>query len=486
MRHREDKETIMVLEMTRSGVAPIRSLDQALVDALADKLLGEVILPGDDEYDAARTVANAAIDRRPALIVRPARTADVQAAVRFAVANDLPLSVRSGGHAVSGAAIVEGGVTIDLRSMTWIGGDPELRVARAETGLTWAELNAATQHHGLTVPSGKLSTIGVGGLTLGGGIGWLVRKYGLTIDHVRSAEIVTADGQALTVSADEHADLFWAIRGGGGNFGVVTSFEFDLVHLPTVYGGLVAFPFPLAGQALRAYRDFIATAPQELTTVAGLITGPDGSRVVAFGVAYAGPAEEGERALRPLLGIGEPVMSALSELPHGGLLRMFESGAPASLGLRIRAGFVEDLDDDLIDTLIERFAAAPASHPVVIVAHLDGAMARVAADATAFPHRGESLALEVVGGWPDPEHAAATERWVLDLWQAVQPHTTGNATVSFLDDEGPERIKAAYGQNWDRLVAIKRQYDPTNLFRSNHNIAPDEGVRRQSSVVSRQ
>jgi FAD/FMN-containing dehydrogenase len=463
----------VVVALNRTKFAATRLLDRAHVDALSHKVQGRVILPGHDGYDSARSICNASIDRYPAAIVRPAGTADVQAAVDFASGNELPLSVRSGGHAVSGAAIADGGVTIDLRSMKGIRIDPERRIARAETGLNWAEFNAETQQYGLTVPSGKLSSIGVGGLTLGGGLGWLVRKYGLTIDHVRSAEIVTADGRALTTSAGEHPDLFWAIRGGGGNFGVVTSFEFDLLPLATIYGGLVGFPFPLAAKALRTYRDVIATAPEELTTVAGLMTGPDGSRLVAFGVAYAGPAAEGEPLLRPLLEIGEPVMSVLGEVPHGVLLQMFETGGPDSMGLRIRAGFVDGFDDGLIEELVARFAVAPPSHPVVAIAHLGGAMARVATDATAFPHRGERLALEIVGGWHGQTMAEETVRWVLDLWRTVQPHTTGAASVGFLDDEGPERVKAAYGPNYDRLVAIKRRYDPTNLFKFNHNISPE-------------
>lgn len=463
----------MVLVLNRTRTAPFRAPDRALVAALAGKIRGSLILPGDDEYDEARSVANAAIDRRPAVIVRPAGETDVQAAVKFAVANDLPLSVRSGGHAVSGAAIAEGGLTIDLRSMKGIRINPELRYATAETGLNWAEFNAESQKHGLTVPSGKLSTVGLGGLTLGGGLGWLVRKHGLTIDHINSARVVLADGSLVTASLYTHSDLFWAIRGGGGNFGVVTSFDFNLVPVGTVYGGLLAFPFPLAAKALRTYRDFIATVPEELTTVAGLIKGPDGSSAVAFGAAFAGPAAEGERLLRPLAEIGAPVISAMGELPYGSLLQMFETGAPGSMGLRIRAGFIDNLDDDLIDTLIDRFARAPSTHPVVIINHLGGAMARIASDETAFPHRGEVLALEMVGGWYGDVQAAATRRWVLDLWQAVQPHVNGAVPVSFLDDEEPERVRAAYGQNWDRLVAIKRRYDPANVFRFNQNISPE-------------
>jgi FAD/FMN-containing dehydrogenase/ubiquinone/menaquinone biosynthesis C-methylase UbiE len=469
----------VVLELTRPET---NTLDWTRVDALEAQILGDILVPGDDDYDAARIVANAAIDRRPAIIVRPAREADVQAAVEFAVANDLPLSVRSGGHAVSGAAIVEGGVTIDLRSMKAIHVDPELRIATAETGLNWAEFNAETQKYGLTVPSGKLSLIGVGGSTLGGGLGWLARKHGLTIDHIRSARVVLADGSIVTASPAKNPDLYWAIRGGGGNFGIVTSFEFDLVPVSTVYGGLLAFPLPLAGKAFRVYRDVIATAPDELTSVAALLTGPDGSRMIAFAAAFIGPAAEGERLVRPLTEIGTPVMAAMGETTYGGLLKMFEDGASGQMGLRLRSGFVDGLDDDLIDTLIAQFATAPPAHCVVIINHLGGAMGRIAPDATAFPHRNETLALEMVGGWHGDLYAAETQQWVLDLWQAVQPHVNGAVPVSFLDDEGPARVKAAYGQNWDRLVDVKRRYDPTNLFRSNQNIPPAEEKRKGTYV----
>jgi FAD/FMN-containing dehydrogenase len=465
----------VVIDMQQLRISSLRSRHRSPILSLAARLRGEVLVPGNSGYDEARAIVNAAIDRRPRAIVRPAGTADVQAAVEFAAANGLPLSVRGGGHAVSGAAIADGGLTIDMRPLKRIRIDPERRLARAETGLTWAEFNAEAQKAGLTVPSGKFASIGLGGSTLGGGIGWLVRKHGLTIDHVRAAEIVTADGRALTVNADEHPDLYWAIRGGGGNFGVVTAIEFDLFPVATVYGGLVAYPLPLAGRALRVFREFIATAPEELTAVAAFWTAPDGSRLIVFGAAYAGPATAGERALRPLSAFANPIFSTFDERPYGAFLRMFEEdGKPGGMGLRIRAGFVREIGDGLIEALIDGFAAAPPSaHAVVILNHLGGAMARVAPDATAFPHRGETLALEAIGGWHGPDQAASTDQWVLDLWQAARPHATGAAPVGFLDAEGPARVRAAYGANWDRLVAVKRRYDPANLFRFNQNIAPN-------------
>jgi hypothetical protein len=467
-------ETLM--EMTVAGLSGIfhaPMLLQSPVERLARHIRGSVIQPFDTSYESERRVWNAAIDRRPAVIVRPSGPSDIQIAVRFAASQGLPLSIRSGGHAVAGSAVADGGVMIDMRSLKGLRIDPSRRIAHAETGLTWGEFNAESRHDGLTVPSGKLGGIGIGGSALGGGLGWLIRQHGMSIDHIRAAQMVTADGQLLNVNADEHPDLFWAIRGGGGNFGVVTSLTFSMVPVSMIYGGMVLFPVAFAGQVFRAFREVITTAPETLVLSAALLSGPDGSKLVAVGACFNGPVKEGERLLRPIVNAAPAVMVGLREIPYNGLLSAMDASAPGGMGHCLRGGFADALSDELIDRLVTGYAAAPSPHTTLIVNHVGGgAMNRVASDATPFPHRDARLLLEVIGSWGEGSGAIPTTEWTIDFWESLQPFTTGGVPVGMLSNEGPERVRAAYGHNYDRLATIKRWYDPDNLFHHNQNISP--------------
>ena len=331
---------------------------------LAERFQGALIESGDDRYDSSRAVWNAAVNRKPALIAQCADAVDVIAALEYARSNSLAVSVRAGGHNVTGAAIADGGVVIDLSQMKGIEIDPERRVARAEPGLTWNEYQAAVGEFGLATPSGKISTTGVGGLALGGGIGWLVRKYGMTIDNLLSAQIVTADGRLLTASSVENPDLFWAIRGGGGNFGIAVSFEFRLHDVPTVYGGLIGYPLSKAEEVLKFYRSFIADAPDELTSVAVLVTGPDGNKMVGIAVCYAGPVDEGELTIKPLLDFTPPVMVQVGAMPYSVLSSMVDPMAPAGVKRAWRSSFFSEMSDDAISTIVDIFKTGPTAHCV--------------------------------------------------------------------------------------------------------------------------
>lgn len=458
----------MVAELAK----PANVIDTIQIQALAAELQGEIVLPGDEQYDVVRAIWNARHNRRPALIVRADSTADVQAVVRFASETGLPLSIRSGGHGVTGAAVAQDSLMLDLSTMKSIEVDPEARIARADAGLTWREYAAVVGAHGLATPSGKLPGAGLGGLTLGGGIGWLVRKHGLTIDHLLSAEVVLASGDVVTASETENADLFWGIRGGSGNLGIVTRFTFRLLPVATIYGGIVAYPLPAAGDVLRYYREFIKTAPEELTTVAALMTHPQAGKMVAVAACYTGSVEAGEKALTPLVNFGTPAMVQLAEMPYGTMLSLLADAAPAGFNRIQRSSFVERFGDGLIDRLVDAYASSTSPHNVILIEHYGGAMSRVASEATAFPHRHRELNLLIDMGWAPGEDSAIGKGWGEALWSTVQPYLSGSAYVNFLDDEGEARVKAAYGAaNYLRLKELKRKYDPANLFNHNHNVA---------------
>lgn len=448
---------------------------------LRAKLRGRLILPDDADYEEARHVWNGMIDKRPAAIVRCAGPADVVQAVDFARSQGMLVAARGGGHNVAGNATCDGGLVIDLSRMKGMRVDPDARTARAQAGLTWAEFDHETQAFGLATTGGLVSTTGIAGFTLGGGIGWLVRKHGLACDNLRSVDVVTADGRTLTASATQHPDLFWAVRGGGGNFGIATSFEYQLHPVGPVLGGLVLHPVERARDVLRFYRDFVATAPDELTTLVVFLTTPPapfipahlhGTPAIAIAACYAGDIEEGERVIQPLRAFGPPAVDLLHPLPYPMLQGMFDESAPAGIQNYWKAHYVAGLGDEAIDTLVGCAAAMRSPLTAMHIHHLGGAMNRVAADASAFPYRDAQFVLNFVGAWTDPAENADHMQWVRDSWQAMAPFATGGAYLNFMGDEGVERIKAAYAGNYERLVALKRTYDPTNLFRLNQNIAP--------------
>ena len=451
------------------------ALDSALVTELAAQVSGPVFEPSDADYDAARAVHNGLIDRRPAVIVRCRTASDVAATLVFARRCGLEVSVRGGGHNVAGRAVTHGGVMIDLAEMKEIEIDPDAGTARAEGGVLWAGLNDAAAEHGLAVTGGAVSTTGIGGYTLGGGLGWLMAKHGLAADNLIGVELVTADGETLDVGPDSHPDLFWALRGGGGNFGVATSFTYRLHPLQTVVGGLIAHPIDAAPDLLRFYRDAVATCSDDLTVWAGLVHAPDGSgtKLSALVVFHTGDAEAAERDLAPFKSWGSPLMVEVGPMPYPVMNTILDDGFPTGSFNYWLSSFTRGLPDELIDTVVARFASAPSPMMAILFEHFHGAVTRVGATDTAVPHRDEGWNLLLPSVWIDPDDTAASVAWTRDTFAALQPHLGRGRWLNYLgDDQADDAIRAAYGPNYDRLVEIKRRYDPDNVFHLNHNIVP--------------
>ena len=451
--------------------------------AFSDTLRGEMITPTSDRYDEARTIYNAMIDRHPGLIVRCQDVADVIAAVNYARENGLELAVRGGGHNGAGLALVDDGLVIDLSPLNAIRVDPEAGTVRVQGGCTWGEVDHATHPFGLAVPSGIISTTGVGGLTLGGGHGYLSRKYGLTIDNLLEADVVLADGSLVRASEDQNADLFWALRGGGGNFGVVTSFLFQARPVDTVYGGPIIWPIEQADALLRWYRDFIVDAPEDLYGWFGFHRVPTGSPLPealhgAHGCVitwcYTGPLEEAEAVFKPIRELGTPVLDMAGPLPFPALQSMFdEMYYPPGLQWYWKADFVKELNDEAIE-LHKRYGSnLPTELCTMHLYPIDGAVHDVDRNATAFSFRDVTWSRVIVGVDPDPANAQQITRWAKDYWQALHPLSEGGGYVNFMMEEGESRIRATYRENYDRLVAVKNRYDPDNLFHVNQNIKPD-------------
>ncbi len=446
-------------------------LEQTTVQEFAAGLRGRLIRPDDDGYDTARKVWNGMIDRRPALIARCASADDVARTITFARGQRLPVSVRGGGHSTAGFAIREGGLVIDLSQMKGIAVNPQNRTARAEPGLTLKELVAATQPHGLATTTGVVSDTGIAGLTLGGGLGWLEGKFGLTCDNVLSFEVVTADGQLRRASAGENPVLYWALRGGGGNFGVVTAFEYRLHPLGQVLAGIVVHPMPRARDVLRFYRDFTANAPDELTAYAALLTSPDGHPAVAILLCYCGSPEEGERIVAPVRQFGPPILDMIHSMDYLDVVQMIDAGNPAGHGYYERGCLVPHLTDEAIDALVSAGTALTSPLSVVLIQHLHGAASRILPHKTAFALRGEYYLPIFLAQWPagpGDSHIA----WSWASWAAMQPFASQGAYVNFMAVDETDRVRAAYGANYERLVALKNQYDPTNFFQHNQNIRP--------------
>ena len=448
------------------------------LESLRSQIAGDVLAPSEAAYDVVRRVHNGMIDRRPTAVVRAHGTADVQAAVRFARERGLEISVRGGGHNVAGNAVTEGGVMIDLSAMRGVHVDPRMRRARVQGGATWGDYNRETQLHGLASTGGVVSTTGVGGLTLGGGLGWLMGKYGMAVDSLRAVELVTATGDIVRTSAKEHPDLFWALRGGGGNFGVATWLEFELYPVgPTIVGGLVAHPFSAARDVLRFYRDFSAALPDDLTVFAGLLHAPDGSgaKLAAIIAVHAGALDAGTAAVAPLKRFGSPVMDVIGPMPYSAANMMFDAGFPKGALNYWKSNFLATLKDEAIDTLIERFAAAPSAMNGLLLEHFHGAATRVSPTETAFPHRSVGYNFLAVGEWVDPAQTAPNVAWTREAYAAMRPHFAEGRYVNYLNaeemDEG-SAVESAFGPNWRRLREVKRCYDPDNVFHLNQNIKP--------------
>jgi FAD/FMN-containing dehydrogenase len=442
---------------------------------LADRIAGTILTPGDAGYDAARTVHNGLVDKRPAAIVRCRDASDVAAALGLARSAGLEVSVRGGGHNVAGRAVTDRGVMIDLAEMKAISVDPERATATAQGGVLWSELNEATGAHGLAVTGGAVSTTGIAGLTLGGGLGWLMGKHGLAADNLVAVELVTAAGEVLQVDDLSHPDLFWALRGGGGNFGVATSFTYRLHPVATVTGGLIAHPIDAAPALLRFYRDAVAGASDDLTAFAGLVHAPDGSgtQLAALVVCHAGTPEEAERELAPFTAFGSPLVVDVGRMPYPVMNTLLDGGFPDGALNYWLSSFTRGLSDELIDIAVERFATTPSPMSSILFEHFHGAVTRVGPTETAVPHRQPGWNLLIPSVWTDPAATEANIAWTRDSHAALKPELGAGRWLNYLgDDQAEDAVRDAYGPNFDRLRSVKRRYDPDNVFHLNHNIAP--------------
>ena len=452
----------------------VSSLSDA-VTALAGTFTGQLLRPGDAGYDEARKVHNGLIDKRPALIARCRGLADIADAVKMARDRKLEVAVRGGGHNVAGRATIDGGLMIDLSLMKGIHVDPKARTARAQGGLTWNEFNRETQLHGLATTGGVVSTTGIAGLTLGGGLGWLMGKHALALDSLLSVDLVLADGRILTASKDDNADLFWALR-GGGNFGVAASFEYRLHPVgPIVTGGLIAYPFSAAWDVLRFFRDVTASLPDDLMVFGGLIHAPDGSgmKLVALVVCHCGPLGAGETAAQPIKKFGSPAMDVIGPMPYCQVNAMLDAAYPKGALNYWKSNFLASLSDEALRTMIDCFATCPTTMGQLLLEHFHGAVTRVGVTDTAFPHRAPGYNLLVLSEWMDPKNNNACTAWARDSYKAMQPFMGSGRYVNYLgDDEPGDPVAAAYGPNHRRLQQLKAKYDPQNFFHMNLNIRP--------------
>jgi FAD/FMN-containing dehydrogenase len=449
------------------------------LEALRSRLTGQLITADSAGYDDARKTVNFEVDRRPLAIVRVANAKDVASAVDFARNHSLPLAVRSGGHSIAQLSVIDGAIVVDLSAMKRVRVDPQARVAHVQAGATSGDLAGPAHEHDLALSTGDTHSVGMGGLTTGGGVGFMVRKYGLAIDNLLSAQVVTADGAIVTASENEHPDLFWAIRGGGGNFGIVTEFVFRLAPVGQILGGELILP--ASREVIRGYLDYVASAPDDLTTIANLMHAPPfphvpqervGEMVLSILVCWSGSVEDGERALAPLRALATPVADAVSPIPYPAIYK-FTAHQAAPHAVSIRQMFAHDLSDAAIDASLAAMERATSPYSLIHLRGLGGAMARVDTNATAFAHRDQRYFVAIIGLWVDPaEDAAVHNAWTDSLWQTVRPEGSG-VYVNFLENEGEGRIREAYPPaTYARLAEIKRRYDPTNLFRFNQNIPP--------------
>jgi FAD/FMN-containing dehydrogenase len=453
---------------------------QGAVQTLERRLTGEVVWPGHPRYEQARKVWNGLADRHPALIVRPADSADVSLAVRFAREYDLPLAIRSGGHSIAGHGTIDDGLLIDLSTMQRLRIDPYRRIARAQSGLTWEQYIAAAQKHELATTSGDVASVGVGGLTLGGGIGWFVRKHGLTIDNLLAVDVVTAEGQLITASAAAHPDLFWALRGGGGNFGIATEFAFRLHPAGTILGGAVFYSAAEALTVVRAAAAYAAQAPDELTIQITLMSAPPapfippshhGKLAVALFVCCTGDLQEAARIVAPLRRLGSPIADAITPMPYPGMFALTEPATVKGEYHDVRSMYLRTMDDQVVRAIVEGASRGTQVYPRVQIRVLGGAMARVPERSTAFFHRDKPFMCTIFNSTPDRCAFEAQQPWLEEFWQTMQPWADG-VYVNFLNDEGQERVREAYGPHYWRLRQLKARYDPDNLFNANQNIKP--------------
>lgn len=463
--------------LTLDDLAP-----QAL-QTLQERLRGSVLTPGDADYDEARSLWNGMFDPRPGAIARCTHSDDVIAAVNFARENGVLLSVRSTGHSYAGNSVCEGGLVIDLSAMNAVRVDPTAKKAHVQPGATWGEIDHETQAHGLATTGATVSTVGVAGYTLGGGTGYLARKRGLSLDNLLSVDVVTASGDLLHASENQNADLFWGLRGGSGNLGIVTSFEFALHEVgPEVLAGQIVYPFEQAREVLRYWRDFMAEAPEELQCYAFIIHIPPipafpeefhGKTALDLVAAYVGPVADGEQVLQSLRSFGRPILDGVFPQPYTALQQTFDAGMPKGLRWYSKAHYFDRLSDDAIDTLLSYTDPLPGPYTAVYFEPGGGAVGRIDPAATAFPHREAAFGFQIFPGWADPAADAELTGWARDFYGAMAPFATDGVYVNLLGHDEEERVRAAYGRSYGRLAQLKERYDPANLFRVNHNVVPE-------------
>jgi FAD/FMN-containing dehydrogenase len=456
-------------------------LDSAALEQLAGSVKGTVLMPGTDGYDEARALYNSMIDKRPAAIVKCRDPHDVIAVVEIARARAAEVSIRSGGHGVTGSALTDGGIVIDLTEMKRISVDPAARTVRAQAGVTWGELDAATQEHGLAVTGGRVRSTGIAGLTLGSGSGWIERKHGFTCDNLIEADVVTADGRFLRANDSENPDLLWALKGGGGNFGVVTQFTYRLHEVgPMIYGGMFVFPPFAARDVARAYREFMRTAPDEVGGALAFITAPPepfvpeearGKPAVGVIAIYAGDLDEGERAFKPLRDLG-PVVDLVGPMPYVAAQGLLEAGNPPGRRNYWKADLLDELPDEAIDAVAEAHMRTVSPFTVMLFQPLGGAVARVPAGATALGRRDAGWAYHLLSAWEDPAEDERNLEWTRAVARSLEPYATGGVYITYSSDVGEDRVRDAFRDHYDRLVAVKDRYDPGNMFHLGQNIQP--------------
>ena len=449
------------------------SLNQASIVDLSARFLGVLLRPDQSGYDEVRRVHNGMIDRRPALIAGCVGNADIVDAVNFARTHGLELAVRGGGHNVAGRAVCDDGLMLDMSLMKGIHVDPVRRTARAQGGVTWREFNRETQAHGLATTGGVISTTGIAGLTLGGGLGWLMAKHGLAMDNLVSAEVVTASGDIVRASKEENADLFWGLQGGGGNFGAVSWLEYRLHPVGTVTSGLIAHPFDRARDVLKFFREITSGLPDDLTIFGGLLHAPDGAQIAVMIVCHCGPLAEAETALLPIKKFGSPILDSIGPTSYEETNKMLDAGFPRGALNYWKSNFMAELSEQAIDTLTSQFASCPSPMSGLLLEHIHGAATRVGVSETAFPHRREGYNFLVVSEWLDPADNARNIAWARESYDLMRPYFSRGRYVNYLgEDEGEDAVAAAYGPNYQRLRTLKAKYDPTNLFHLNQNIRP--------------
>ncbi|HEX8090475.1 MAG TPA: FAD-binding oxidoreductase [Blastocatellia bacterium] len=450
----------------------IGQMNKADVQRFVASLKGRAIRPGDQDYELARQVWNAAFDKHPGLIIACSGSADVARTIEFVRRHDLLMAVRSGGHSLAGKSTCDGGVVLDLSGLKDIRIDAAKRTARAEAGLTLAEFDQATQAQGLATTSGTEPTTGIAGLTLGGGLGWLMGKYGLACDNLRSVDIVLADGRVLKANSTTNEDLYWAVRGAGANFGVVTALEYDLHPVATILGGVIKYPPESLRDVLKHYREFTRTVPDEVGISVGVIPGRGGKQIASVAVSYCGDLKEGEKALQSLRSFRPVLSDDIKPMPYLAFQKL--GGLPPGLRLHalIRSGFLTDLSDAAIDVIAANAATAPPFSGSFVIEYVHGKVSRTAVTATAFPHRITGHNFSLHADWIAPSGEASAKEWGISFWNAMQPYARSAVYSNYLGDEGSERARAAYGANYKRLTVLKRKYDPSNFFHLNQNILP--------------